>query len=263
MEQKQLGQTGVMLPEIGLGTWMYRGGTEPIRRAVELGATHIDTAESYGTEDAVGEAIEGIRDRVFVATKVSPSHFRHDDLARAAENSLRRLRTDHIDLYQLHWPSAEVPIAETMGAMGELVDAGKVRFIGVSNFSVEQIVEAQAVMSRHRIVSNQVRYSLADRGIEPRLIPYCQSAGITVIAYSPLARGLSMLRARDRSGALARVARETGKTEAQVALNWCVRRDGVVAIPKADSVAHVEENCGASGWRLSDEHVRALEEAFR
>ncbi|MGQ9655824.1 MAG: aldo/keto reductase, partial [Thermodesulfobacteriota bacterium] len=130
MEQKQLGQTGVMLPEIGLGTWMYRGETEPIRRAVELGATHIDTAESYGTEDAVGEAIEGIRDRVFVATKVSPSHFRHDDLVRAAENSLRRLRTDHIDLYQLHWPSAEVPIAETMGAMEELVDAGKVRFIG-------------------------------------------------------------------------------------------------------------------------------------
>jgi diketogulonate reductase-like aldo/keto reductase len=143
------------------------------------------------------------------------------------------------------------------------VDAGKVRSIGVSNFSVEQVVEAQAVLSRHRIVSNQVRYSLADRGIESRLIPYCQSAGITVIAYSPLARGLSMLKASDRSGALTRVASEARRTEAQVALNWCIRREGVVVIPKANSVAHVEENCGASGWSLSDEQARALEEAFR
>jgi len=131
MEFKPLGDTAVTLPEIGLGTWAYRGGAEPIRRSVELGGFHVDTAEAYSTEDAVGEAVKGIRDRVFLATKVSPSHFRHDDLIRAADSSLRRLQTDYIDLYQLHWPNASVPIGETMAAMEELVDAGKVRFIGV------------------------------------------------------------------------------------------------------------------------------------
>lgn len=262
MEFKPLGDTAVTLPEIGLGTWAYRGGVEPIRRSVELGGFHIDTAEAYSTEDVVGEAVKGIRDRVFLATKVSPSHFRHDDLIRAADNSLRRLQTDYIDLYQLHWPNASVPIEETMAAIEELVDAGKVRFIGVSNFSAAQIREAQAAMSKHRIVSNQVRYSLVARDIESGLLPYCQENRITVIAYSPLARGIYTLRARDRHGALARVARETGRTDAQVALNWCVSKDSVVAIPKTNSVERVEENCAASGWRLSEGQVRLLDESF-
>lgn len=262
MEYRQLGDTEVRLPEIGFGTWAYRGGVEPIRRSVQLGGFHIDTAEAYGTEDVVGEAIKDIRDKVFLATKVSPSHFRHDALIRAAENSLGRLRTDHIDLYQLHSPNASIPIEETMAAMEELVDAGKVRFIGVSNFSVAQMKEAQASMSKYKIVSNQVRYSLVVRGIESELLPYCQEDRITVIAYSPLARGMYALRARDRHGALAKVAQTTGGTEAQVALNWCVRKDPVVAIPKTDSVERVGENCGSSGWRLSEEQIRMLEDSF-
>lgn len=262
MEHKELADTGLALPEIGLGTWQYTGGVAPLRRGIELGAFLIDTAEAYGTEEVVGRAVQGVRDHVFIATKVSPSHFRRRELLQAADRSLRLLRTDFIDLYQLHWPNPHVPIAETMSAMEELVDAGKVRYIGVSNFSVVQLTEAQAACRRYRIVSNQVPYSLVDRRIEAEILPYCQQQRITVIAYSPLARGLSNLRARDRQDALQRIAAETGKTPAQVALNWCIARPNVIAIPKANSIAHIEENCLASGWRLSPGQLRFLEGSF-
>jgi diketogulonate reductase-like aldo/keto reductase len=263
MEYRELGSSGVRIPEIGLGTWAYKGGTAPLRRGVELGAFLIDTAESYGTEEAVGRAVRGIRDRVFIATKVSPSHFRRRELLKAAEGSLKRLKIDYIDLYQLHWPNASVPIGETMGTMEELADMGKIRFIGVSNFSAAQLQEAQAAAPAHRIVSNRVSYSLVDRSIEADLLSYCQRNRVTVIAYTPLGRGMSNIKAKDKHGALSRVAAMTGKTEAQVALNWCTAKEGVVAIPKANSVEHVEEDCGASGWRLSDEHMRLLDESFR
>ena len=134
MEMKQLGSTSVMVPEIGLGAWNYTGGVEPLRRGVELGAFLIDTAEVYGTEEAVGQAVRGIREKVFVATKVSGQHLRERDVMRAAETSLRRLQVDVIDLYQVHWPNSGVPIGETMRAMEALVDTGMVRHIGVSNF---------------------------------------------------------------------------------------------------------------------------------
>ena len=263
MQYKELANTGVKLPEIGLGTWQYTGGNAPLRRGVELGAFLIDTAESYSTEDAVGKAAQGMRDRVFIATKVSPDHFRHTDVLKAADNSLRRLRADYIDLYQLHWPNPDIPVGETMSAMEELVDAGKVRFIGVSNFSVSQMQEAQATMTKHSIVSNQVRYSLVDRSIETELLSYCQQNRVTVIAYSPLEVGFYNIKSRDKVGTLSRVAQMTGKTEVQVALNWCISKEGVIAIPKANSVKHVEEDCGASGWSLSAEHIRLLEEEFR
>lgn len=260
MNLQELGGSGVRIPDVGLGTWAYTGGSAPLRRGVELGAFLIDTAEAYHTEDAVGAAIKGIRDDVFVATKVSPSHFRRRDVHRAADESLRLLKCDVIDLYQLHWPNSRIPISETMGAMEELVDAGKVRFIGVSNFSVREMEEAQDALSRARIVSNQVEYSLTDRSIEREVLPYCQANGITVIAYSPLARGLANF--GKGSAVLAEVAARSGHTVAQVALNWCLHHDRVMVIPKSNSAARVEENCGASGWRLSDEDVAAIEAAF-
>ena len=135
MNHKELANTGTRLAEIGLGTWQYEGGVEPLRTGIALGACFIDTAESYSTEEVVGRAIQGIRNKVFVATKVSPRHFRRSDVIRSAEASLRRLKTDYIDLYQLHWPNYAVPIEETMAAMEKLVESGKIRFIGVSNFS--------------------------------------------------------------------------------------------------------------------------------
>ena len=152
----------------------------------------IDTAEAYGTEEVVGEAIRSIRDQVFVATKVSAEHFRRRDVIDAADNSLRRLGIDVIDLYQLHWPSPSIPIGETMQAMDQLVSDGKIQHIGVSNFSIDQLAEAQD-SAEHRIVANQLPYSLADRTIEDGLLAYCQKNAVTIIAYSPLAQGLENL----------------------------------------------------------------------
>ncbi|MGH7770094.1 MAG: aldo/keto reductase [Candidatus Binatia bacterium] len=266
MEHKELGATGVEAPEIGLGTWQYGGGSEPLRKAVELGAFLIDTAEMYGTEEAVGAAIKDIRRQVFIATKVSGNHLRYDEVLRAADNSLKRLGVETIDLYQLHWPDPAVPIAETMGAMEKLVDAGKVRFIGVSNFYLKNLQEAEASMSRHKIASNQVKYNLLQRGIEEDTLAYCQKRRITVIAYSPLAHGglcaKPLLRHRRALGALEKIAADSGKTMAQVALNWCIAKPGVIAIPKTDKVERVVECCGASGWKLSPSQIAALERAF-
>ena len=259
MELKPLGNTGEMVPEIGLGTASYTGGVEPLRRGIALGATHVDTAERYGTEDVVGQAIRDLREQVFLTTKVWPNHFRYDQVIEAAENSLRRLGTDWVDLYLLHWPNPDVPIGETMSAMDRLVADGKVRYVGVSNFSVAQIEEAQSV-SGNPIVTNQVKYSLTDRDIEADLMPYCQRKGINVTAYSPLNRLWSEAGPR-LAAALKRVAAECGKTEAQVALNWCTSRDGVIAIPRSSSLQRTVENCNASGWRLSADQIAELDTA--
>src|SRR5437016_3826225 len=263
MDFKTFAGTKLRLPEVGFGTWQYEGGVKPLRRGIDLGACLIDTAESYGTEEIVGEAIRGVRDRVFIATKALPSHFRHADLLKAADQSLGRLRTDRIDLYQLHWPNYTVPIEETMAAMEELVDRSKVRFIGVSNFSVSDLKKAQAALSKYKIVSNQVRYNLIDRTIEGGLLRYCQEHDIAVIAYSPLAHGLGHIKARDPGQVLQRVSAMTGKSEAQVALNWCISKAAVVAIPTASSIGHVEDDCGACDWRLSDDHIGLLDRGIK
>jgi diketogulonate reductase-like aldo/keto reductase len=230
---------------------------------LDAGAFFIDTAEAYGTETVVGRAVAGVRSRVFIATKVSPEHFRFDSVLKAADGSLKRLGTDWIDLYQLHWPSDEVPIEETIAAMEQLVTAGKVRFIGVSNFSVAQLQRARDAANKYPIVSNQVCYNIVDRTIEGDLLEYCQRNGITVIAYSPLVRDFQSLLECDPDGALAEVARVTGKAIAQVAINWCLCKDGVVAIPKGNTTAHILENCGASGWRLTAEQLGFLDRSIR
>jgi diketogulonate reductase-like aldo/keto reductase len=255
---KILGNTNVRLPEVGLGTWNYKGGVEPLRRGIALGARLIDTAESYGTEGIVGEAVKGMRQSVFLATKALPRNFRHQDLLLAADRSLQRLRTHYIDLYQLHWPNYTVPIEETMAAMERLVELGKIRFIGVSNFSVSELRKGQAALSKNRIVSNQVRYNLVERSIERRVLPYCQQNQITVIAFSPLATGFYNIKRRDPRSVLGDVGAQVHRTEAQLALNWCLRHDSLIVIPKAASEAHVAENCGASGWQLSAEQIKHL-----
>lgn len=262
MHLKELGGTGVRIPELGIGTWNYRAGSRLLRRGLES-CLFVDTAESYGTESVVGEALAGLRRRVFVATKVSPHNFHSSSLKKSVDNSLRRLGIDTIDLLQLHEPNPSIPIAETLGAMEEIVEEGKVRFIGVSNFSLAGLQEAQKALRKHPIVSNQVRYNLIDRTIERGLLQYCQSNQITVIAYSPLARGLDRIRDCDPDGVLDRVARMAGKSPAQVAINWCLCKDGVVAIPKGNPEEHILDNCGASGWRLTGEQIGLLDANLR
>jgi diketogulonate reductase-like aldo/keto reductase len=267
MELKQLGNSGVLVPEIGIGVWRYNGGVEPLRRGIEAGACLIDTAEVYGTEDVVGQAIKGIRDKVFIASKVSGDHLRYDDVLRAAEASLRRLDSGYIDLYQVHWPNSFVPIAETMRAMEALVDRGLVRHIGVSNFTTAELRDAQAAMRKYPIVSNQVLYNLNRRHIEEDLLPYSQTNQITIIAFTPLDSGRLARRSEYPSNpeamrALSLVAAQVNKTLGQVALNWCTSRPNIITIPKSSSAARVVENSQASGWRLSAEQVRLLDDAF-
>ena len=265
MKTKPLGGTDIQVPEIGLGVWQYRGGVEPLRHGIELGANLIDTAEMYRTEDVVGEAVRGMRERVFIASKVSGDHLGYDQVLRAADASLRRLDVDTIDLYQVHWPSRSTPIEETMRAMAALVDSGRIRYIGVSNFSTTELTEAQAALSHHPIVSNQVLYNLRRREIERTLMPYCQSHGVTIIAYTPLDSGTLAgggLFSSRGTKVLREIAQRHEKTPAQVALNWCVSHDNVIAIPKSDSVSRTAENCGASDWRLSAEDMARLDQAF-
>ncbi len=275
MELKRLGQTEAEVPEIGLGTWNYKGDKEPLRIGISLGAYLLDTAETYSTEPVVGEAAKGQRDQVFIVTKVSGDHLRHDQVLRSCDDSLKRLQTDYIDLYLVHWPDSQVPIAETIGVMERLVDEGKVRFIGVSNFSLRLLREAQKVLRKHPIVANQLKYHLSQRGtdspdpeedlpsflrelIEGDMLPYCEENNITVMAYSPFDQG----RLLAKPGVLQDIAEQIGKSAAQVAINWCTRSPAVIAIPKSDSVRRIRDNCAASGWRLSREHIDALDRAF-
>ncbi len=216
------------------------------------------------TEEVIAKALENRRDSVFLATKVSPEHLSSEDVPKACDASLRRLRTEYVELYQAHWPNPRIPIAETMKAMERLVRDGKVRFIGVSNFSVEQTRQAQEALSTVDVVSNQVEYSLLDRSIEANLLPYAEKEHITIIAYSPLARGqIAMGSVReDRWRTIDEVAAKVGKTRNQIALNWLITKQSVVAIPKSANAAHLSENLGAQGWKLPHEDYDALSRAF-
>ena len=278
MEVKALGTTGVQIPVLGLGTWGIGGfttgnsekdeiGIQAIRLGLDLGMRFVDTAEMYGgghSEEVVAEATKDQRESIFLATKVSGGHLAYEDVLRSCEASLKRLRTRYLDLYQIHWPNSRIPLSETMKAMGRLVDDGKVRHIGVSNFSVRQLTEAQEALSKTRVVSNQVEYSLTERSIEGDLLPFAEKEKITIIAYSPLARGQISGQAHgDRWKVLDQIAKITHKTRSQVALNWLVLKSQVVAIPKASNLDHVRENSGSVGWSLSNEQVERLDEAFK
>ena len=269
MEYRTLGKTNEKVPVIGMGTWAMgnrssgserSGEIEALRHGLDLGMSLIDTAEMYGygkSERLVAEVIRDRRDDVFVATKVSPDHFHHDDILRSCEASLQNLSVKTVDLYQLHWPNPRIPITETMRALEQLVSQGKIRYIGVSNFSIEQTMEAQEALSKNEVVSNQVRYSLTSRSIEHSLLPYCEREKITVIAYSPLDTG-RLPQSRIPKDMLGKY----GMTAAQIMLSWVVHRERVVAIPKAAQVKHLDENAEASNVRLSAEDYARLSEIF-
>lgn len=282
MEYRALGKTDEKIAAIGLGTWKIGGDMSPdyshdkeaieaIRYAIELGMTHIDTAEIYGgghAEELVGEAIKGFkRDELFIATKVWHTHLRYDDVLKACERSLRRLQLSYVDLYMIHWPSSEVPLSETMRAMEKLYREGKIRYIGVSNFSASELDEARSYLSTTDVVANQVEYNLYRRGIESELMPYCFKNGITIVAYSPIARGAlaSDLKNKKekRIRLLVDLAEKYSKKPIQIALNWVVWHDRVIAIPKAVKKHHLEENAGAAGWKLTREDYELISETWR
>jgi diketogulonate reductase-like aldo/keto reductase len=267
---RPFGRAGREVPIIGQGTWnmpLRGAGAEEakraLRRGVELGMVHIDTAEMYGdggSERLVGEAIRGLpREQLFLVSKVLPSNATYDGTIRACEAALRRMQVDYLDCYLLHWRGS-VPLRETMRALERLVADGKIRALGVSNFEVDDLEEAAAALESEPIACNQVLYHLGERTVETHELPYCREHGIAVVAYTPFGRGDWA----DHAGAhvLERVGRKHGATPRQVILAFLTRDRDVFAIPKAATVAHVEENAGAGDLRLDDEDVAAIDAAF-
>ena len=223
--------------------------------------TFVDTAEVYGgghSEELVGLAVRGIRDKVFISTKVSPENNDYEGVLRSAEGSLRRLGTDYVDLYQVHWPNPMIPIEETMRAMCKLIQDGKVRYLGLSNFSVPEMKVARLALHGVDVVSNEVEYNLFDRFTEQRILPYCVNESITVIAYSPLDKG----RFSVGDSLLQNIAHSYGKTPSQVVLNWLIRRPQVVVIPRASNPAHVRDNAAAADFELSEEDAARIGDMF-
>ncbi|HET7784977.1 MAG TPA: aldo/keto reductase [Myxococcales bacterium] len=247
---------GAQVPVLGQGTWKLKGkeAVEALRAGIDLGMTHIDTAEMYGTEETVAEAISGRRDEVFLVSKVLPSNASRKGTVRACEQSLSRLRTDRLDCYLLHWPGSH-PLEDTIAAFEELRGAGKIRSYGVSNFDEVRVAEAARIAGKGRIACNQVFYNLGERHIEANVLPRCRELGIALVGYSPF-DGLP------DDGELARVAEELGATLRQVALAFLVRLPDTFAIPKASTAEHVRENAGGASVKLSARQIARLEKAY-
>ena len=300
MEFKELGKSGIKISVVGLGTWQWgsrewgwgrnygkKEVLEAFQKALEVDINFIDTAEIYGrgkSEQLIGEAIKGHRDAVVIATKVWPWNLSSGRLLRSADRSAQRLGVDVIDLYQIHWPNPIFPIRNTMKIMRKLVQLGKVRTVGVSNFNLARMKASQEALSPLELASNQVRYNLLDRNIEDDLLAYAQSSNVTIIAYSPLANSLltgrytaetkptslvqaanprfssrNLTRINSMQQVLASIAKAHNKTPAQVALNWLISKPNVVAIPGAKKSEHVVDSAGAADWRLTESEVERLE----
>ena len=263
---------GTALPVLGLGTYSYGGGSSAdysrdeedvatMRRLIAMGYTHLDTAESYGrghSEDLVGQAIKAFpRESVFVTTKVAPEHFHTQDVIRAAEDSLRRLDINSIDLYLLHWPNPKIPLADTYKAMNELLADGRIKRVGVSNFSVAQMEESIRLCDGP-IVTNQVHYNLLKR--EPRhngVLAFCRREGIILTAYSPIKDGVL------NNNIVKSIAVRQDVTPAQVAIQWLLRQPMVVTIPKTSDIEHAKDNLAALDLTLTETEIAELDALVR
>jgi len=304
LEYRELGRSGIKVSAIGLGTWQWGSrewgwnrlyGQEDIQaafqRGLELGINFVDTAEVYGygkSEIMLGKMIRNCREEVFIATKVWPLNLSYGRVLRAADRSLRRLGVDVIDLLQIHWPNPLIPNTKTMKAMKRLVEAGKVRYVGVSNFNSKQMKAAQEALAPLDLVSNQVKYNIIDRRIENELLPNAIREKITIIAYSPLAKGLltgkyttnskpaslvqkasarfserNLNELADLQQTIKQIGNAHQKTFSQVALNWLISQVNVVAIPGAKRPGDVTDNAGASDWRLTTDEIDLLNEVSR
>lgn len=306
MNYRKLGKSELKVSEIGFGAWQFSGDAwgpfdyerarATVKKAIELGINFFDTAQVYGrgrSEEVLGSVIKelGGRDELVIATKIPGERLAYDDVFRATEKSLERLKIEAIDLYQVHWPSIwnNVPISETMKAMEKLVEKGLVRHIGLSNFPPCLIEQARQALSKVDIVSNQVRYNVIERDVEKEIWPYLKKEGMSLIAWSPIAKGaitgkyrpeslpeFSDVRADDplfhpdnlrEVWKVIKVLMEIGKgrrkSPVQVALNWLLYDPLIIPIPGAKSPEQVEENAGASGWSLSKEEWDGIDEVSK
>lgn len=264
MEQKTITfNNGSQVLALGQGTWnMGKSHAKRIeelkalRCGIDLGMTLIDTAEMYDNEEMIGEAISGIRQKVFLVSKVLPSHASIKGTIQACERSLKKLKTDYLDLYLLHWRGS-YPFEDTVTAMQQLVNAGKIKMWGVSNMDVPQMEEFFALPYGNTCAANQVAYNLQTRGIEYDLLPWSREKNMPVMAYSPVGEG----KLTDHY-LLKEIARNKDVTPTQIALAWVIRHPGIIAIPKAGTVKHVEENYKSLSLELTTQELEELDKVF-
>jgi diketogulonate reductase-like aldo/keto reductase len=271
MINRKFGWTDVQVPVIGQGTWMIEGSQDSERLAIEglrlgldLGLTHIDTAEMYGNgkvEEMVAEAIADRRDKVFLVSKVLPSNASYEGTLKACKRSLKRLKTDWLDLYLLHWPGPYL-IEETMRAMEKLVAEGLVKFIGVSNFDVEELCAAERSLKNERMACDQVLYHLGYRGIERHLLSYCTEHEIAVVGYAPF--GHSNFPSSQSAGGrvLEEIGERYGRTPRQVALNFLSHHPNIFTIAKTSRPERAIENSNGVGWELAAEDSETIDRTF-
>ena len=267
MRKQKFGQNGPQVSVIGQGTWYIDHGERAtavaaLRRGIDLGMTHIDTAEMYGdAELVVADAIAGQRDKIFLVSKVLPSNASRRGTITACELSLKRLKTGRLDCYLLHWRGS-YPLAETVAAFEQLASSGKIRSWGVSNFDADDLEEMLAVAGNGRIACNQVLYHLGERAIEHAVIPWCEAHGVAVVAYSPFGHN-DFPQPRSKAGeVLQKIADVHKATPRQVALAFLTREPCTFAIPKASTPEHAAENAAAGDLLLGDEELAALDKAF-
>jgi diketogulonate reductase-like aldo/keto reductase len=269
MTHRSFGPTNASVPVVGEGTWNMEGDDRlsaiaAIRRGLDLGLTHIDTAEMYGqgeVERIVAEAIAGRRREVFLVSKVLPSNASRRGTVDACERSLKRLGTDHLDCYLLHWPGNH-PLEGTIAAFEDLVRSGKIRSYGVSNFDVAEMKDAIRIAGPGKIACNQVLYHLKERRIEHELVPFCARERVAIVAYSPFGSGDFPASKSRGYQELEDIGKAHGRTPFQVALAFLAREPEVFTIPKASDVRHVEDNAGALSLVLSADDVARIDRAF-
>lgn len=263
MKKTVIFRNGKQVLALGQGTWRMGQSAsrrheeiETLRRGVELGMNLIDTAELYDNEEFVGEALQGIREQVYLVSKVLPSNASREGIARACERSLRKLQTDHLDLYLLHW-GGRYPFEETVEGMTRLQQQGKIAGWGVSNMDVAQMEEFFALPEGDDCLTDQVAYNLETRGTEYDLIPWCHDRKMPVMAYSPLGEGNLV-----HSALLSDIGRRHNASAVQIALAWAVRNPGIIAIPKASTPKHVEDNFRSLSIELTPEDLRELNSTY-
>jgi len=259
----------VPVPVIGQGTWNLervdkKKAVAALRRGLDIGMTHIDTAEMYGSglvEEWVGEAIRGRRDEVFLTSKVLPENASYQGTLKACEQSLRRLRTDVLDLYLLHWLGS-IPLEETLRAFEQLRGTGEIRHFGVSNFDVGELERAVAVAGEDQIACDQVLYHLLERGIEHEVLPWCQRRRLALVGYSLFGSGRFPDESSRGGRVLAEIAKAHRATPRQIALRFLIRDENVFTIPMTTNPKHAEENAAAAELTLSAEELRRIDVAF-
>jgi len=305
VEYRELGKTGVKVSAVGIGTWQWGSKIwgymktyaehdllEAFNKAIELGLNFFDTAEIYGdgeSERILGRCLKNVkRDEVVVATKFSPTRITEDGIRKSLENSLKRLGTSYVDLYQVHWPNPVASIPKTMKILEKLWSEGKILAIGVSNFNLSQLIKARNSLSKTDITSNQVEYNMLKRNIEKKMIEYCLREKVMIIAYSPLAQGLltgkysKVNKARDivrkfnpyftsrrlekvkpLLDVLNEISVKNGRTITQLALNWILRWENTIPIPGVKNARHVVDIAGSMDFSLSNEELKIIEEKIQ